>query len=127
MRSEPSVMVIDDNPDARLVLKKLLEAAGYDVACAGDGREALSQLRQEGPPGVILLDLSMPGMDGRQFRQQQLRDPGLADIPVVLVSGEEDLSRAAAALGVDAYLPKPVEGRGLLQTVHALCEGNLVD
>jgi CheY-like chemotaxis protein len=120
-------MVVDDNPDARVAMRKLLEAAGYDVSCAADGQEALSQLRQDGPPGVILLDLTMPGMDGRQFRQHQLQDPDLADIPVVLVSGEEDLPRAAASLGVSAYFPKPVESYGLLRAVHALCEGDPAD
>jgi CheY-like chemotaxis protein len=117
------VEVIDDNPDACIVLKKLLEAAGYEVTCAADGREALTHLGQEGPPGVILLDLSLAGMDGRQFRRWQLQDPDLADIPVVLVSGEEDLPWSAASLEVDAYFPKPVESYGLLRTVHALCEG----
>src|SRR5207248_1901632 len=100
----PSVMVVDDNPDVRGFMQTLLEAAGYDVSCAVNGRDALSRLRQGRLPCAIVLDLSMPDRDGWQFREQQLEDPGLADIPVVLVSGEEELPRAAATLGVAVYI-----------------------
>jgi len=118
----PSVMVVDDNPKVCGLMQALLEADGFAVTCAANGQEALSHLRQEGPPSVILLDLSMPVMDGRQFRRRQLEDPELADIPVVLVSGEEDLPGAAASLGASAYFAKPVEAPGLLRAVHALCQ-----
>ena len=76
--------------DARWALKALLEAAGYRVTCAAHGGEALAYLRQGRPPRAILLDLSMPVMDGWTFRKQQQRVAAWAVIPVVLLSAQND-------------------------------------
>lgn len=80
------------------------------MATASDGAEALSYLRSARESvAIILLDLVMPEVDGWSFRRQQLADPALATIPVVIVSGEHDVCLVAASLGVADFLRKPVE------------------
>lgn len=103
------VMVVDDDESTRECLKMLLESHGYDVITAGNGDEALVSLREGPEPGLILLDVMMPGMDGCQLRQRLEGEPRLADIPVVLCSCCTDLADIAARIGVTAYLRKPVD------------------
>jgi CheY-like chemotaxis protein len=80
------VMLIDDDEDIRTVLSEALQDVGYEICCAASGREALTRLRSGYRPALILLDLMMPIMDGWQFRQEQLENPELAPIPVVVIS-----------------------------------------
>jgi CheY-like chemotaxis protein len=117
------ILVVEDNAAARDALAALLEAAGYPVACAADGREALDHLGGPDRPCLILLDLSMPVMDGWEFLARQRRSPSLAHVPVILVSAEGDLPRLAASLGVAGYFPKPVEADGLLRAIRVLDGG----
>jgi CheY-like chemotaxis protein len=73
--------------------------------------------KRPGKPALILLDLTMPGMNGWDFRREQLRDPALAGIPVVVMTGYEDYGDAVANLRADGHLQKPVrpeELRGVL-------------
>jgi CheY-like chemotaxis protein len=93
------------------------------VACAANGREALDHLGGPDRPCLILLDLSMPVMDGWEFLARQRRSPLLAHIPVILVSAEGDLPRLATSLGVAGYFPKPVEAGGLLRAIRVLGGG----
>jgi CheY-like chemotaxis protein len=80
------VLIIDNDEDVRLSLTDMLEDHGYSVQVAADGAAGLALLRSGYRPCVILLDLAMPGMDGWDFRAAQLREPALADIPVVVMS-----------------------------------------
>jgi CheY-like chemotaxis protein len=80
-----SVLVVEDDAATREALTLFLEREGYRVVAAPDGRQALERLRGPVTPDLILLDLSMPVMDGWRFREEQRRDPSLADVPVVLV------------------------------------------
>jgi CheY-like chemotaxis protein len=113
-----SVLVVDDNPDLREALTFVLEAEGYTVTAASDGREALERLHNGGPlPRVILLDLSMPNMDGSAFRQHQLQDPRLARIPLVVCSGERGARDAALRLGANGYIAKPMDVDTVLQAL----------
>jgi len=113
------ILVVDDDPDIRDSLKEVLEDEGYTVNSVANGREALDYLRRSPRPCVILLDLMMPVMDGWQFRQEQIRDATLADIPVIVVSaaGRERLEKIHA----DAYLSKPVDLDELLGCVTQFC------
>jgi CheY-like chemotaxis protein len=122
MGSDKLILVVEDDSTTRLAMKTLLEAAGYRVACASNGREALDHLRRAEPPWLILTDLSMPVMTGWQFRREQQQDPALSRIPVVVLSAEGDLPRIAAGLGVAGHLPKPVEFDGLLEAIRVLGE-----
>jgi CheY-like chemotaxis protein len=93
------ILIVDDDSDTREGLSLAMEAAGYSVRTARDGVEALKVLRQC-RPDLILLDLVMPTMDGWTFRMQQLRDPALADIPVVVLAGcNVATGRASSRLG----------------------------
>ena len=75
------ILVVDDDPDIRDSLREVLEDEGYEVACVGNGREALDHLKTANPrPCVILLDLMMPVMDGWQFRKEQKQDAEIAGI-----------------------------------------------
>jgi CheY-like chemotaxis protein len=114
------VLIVEDDPVARELLRTFLQAAGYAVVCAENGREALERLREGERPVVIFLDLKMPVMSGWQFREEQRRDPRLSAIPVVVFSGGDDGDSAAAALGAAAYLPKPIDPEQLLAAVYRL-------
>ena len=78
-----TVLVVEDDPDSRESLSEYLVQKGYQVTQAANGREALDRLRQQdGQPSLILLDFSLPVMNGWEFRDLQVHDPRLADIPV---------------------------------------------
>jgi CheY-like chemotaxis protein len=100
------VLVIDDDLDSRTLLEMALSVAGYPVASARNGAEALAIARRD-HPSVILLDLMMPVMDGYAFREAQLREPSIADIPVICVSGRHDAEIAAQQLNTVACISKP--------------------
>jgi CheY-like chemotaxis protein len=116
-----SVLLVDDDWQTRYGLRLALEAAGYDVHEATDGSHALAQLRQGAAPDLILLDLVMPVMNGWEFRDEQVRDPRLARIPVVVFSAAYESSpRAAESLGVVRVLQKPVDCNEALATISDL-------
>jgi CheY-like chemotaxis protein len=116
------VLVVDDDREIRESLIEVLEEAGYEAVGAADGREALAQLRDpEDRWCVVLLDLMMPNMDGREFRTEQLLDPSLAPIPVVIVSAMNDVAATAEELKVAAHLTKPIPLVDLVQVVDRFC------
>jgi CheY-like chemotaxis protein len=116
--SNPSVLVVEDDDSARRLVAETLRHNGYTVHEARDGREGLKKL-QAHRPSVILLDLSMPRMDGRQFRtaQQKLADPELARVPVIVVSGVDDARAQAREIGAKGIIVKPVDPDRLLKHV----------
>ena len=114
----PRILVVDDDESARFVLRGYLEDAGYDVDCAVNGRAALDHLREGKPPALILLDLGMPEMDGREFLERQGQDAAIAGIPVVLLSGSPDLAESAAACKTAGYFRKPFMYIHLLEAVR---------
>jgi CheY-like chemotaxis protein len=114
------ILIVDDDPGQRMDCREYLEQAGFVVDDAGDGRKALRRLAagDEALPGLILLDLSMPFMDGWDFMSTLRSQPRLASIPVALMSAYEADSEIQNA--VAAYLRKPVEPEQLLATVRSL-------
>ena len=117
-----SILVVEDDCDIRSALCSILSEEGYDVACASDGREAISSLKSGERPAVILLDLMMPVMSGADFRRAQLGDPQLADIPVVVLTADGRLIEAAQALGAAAAFSKPFELDALLDAIARVME-----
>ena len=116
-----TVLVIDDDEDLRATIKDVLEDQGFAVASAANGREALDMLlRDESQPALILLDLTMPEMDGWAFRREQQKVPRLAEIPVVLFSGNVDVGQAALSLNAAATMTKPLRLDGLVTLVDQL-------
>jgi len=117
-----TVLVVDDDRDIRDVLTDALEAEGYRVITAPDGQEALDWLRASTVrPCVILLDLMMPRMDGLQFRTEQLNEPLLAAVPVIVLSADPSVIATAKSLNFAGSLRKPVPLEALLAAVHAHC------
>lgn len=116
------ILVVDDDPEIRETVIEVLEDAGYEVVGARDGVEALAQLRDpEDRWCVVLLDLMMPNMDGRTFRQEQLQDPVISPIPVVIVSANSDVEEAAKELQVAAHVTKPLRLTELVTIVNRFC------
>jgi CheY-like chemotaxis protein len=115
-------MVVDDNPVCRDVLGILLRGEGYAVWEAANGRQALERLRAGPPPGLIVLDLDMPVVDGPTFRAAQLRDPALADIPVVVLTGGSSPGDAAMR-DIAGYMVKPANLDEVLSQVRRFCPG----
>ena len=119
--AKPSVLVVDDDEDIRSTIRDVLGDQGFTVACAANGREALEMLISgQSKPALILLDLTMPEMDGWTFRQEQQKVPRLAQIPVVLFSGHHDAARAAQSLNAVALMTKPLRLEGLVTLVEQL-------
>ncbi len=114
------ILVVDDNDALRENLAELLESEGYEVAVAEDGGRALARLAGEWLPHVIVLDLLMPGMDGRDLVARIRRDPRLAGVRVILTSGLPSSSLRSSD-AVDAYLAKPFGVKDLLATLASLC------
>jgi len=113
-----TVLVVDDNPHVLDGMRKLLESGGYRVLAAANGRAALALLRGGEQPGLVILDLAMAGMDGWDFRAEQLRDARLAAIPVIVASADP-LAPLAQNMGVSAVMAKPVDPKKLLEAVAA--------
>ena len=109
MTAGASVLVVDDDPVIRSMLTASLQASGHRVTTADSGSRALDLVRAEGFD-VVLLDVLMPGMNGDQVLEQ-LKDPRLRHIPVIMVTGLEDVGSAVRCieLGADDYLPKPID------------------
>jgi CheY-like chemotaxis protein len=115
------VLVVDDDRDIRDSLVELLVDHGYRALGASNGREALELLRSGGDqPCLILLDLMMPVMDGREFREEQLKNPAWTAIPVIVISAYNDVADQARALAVD-HLRKPLAMRPLMDAVRRYC------
>ena len=116
-----SVLVVDDDDDLRETICDVLSDEGIEFASAANGEEALAYLRSAPLPSMILLDLSMPVMDGVTFREIQRADPALAGIPVVVFSAAASVAEKVRDLGVDMVLKKPLKLDQLLAIVENYC------
>lgn len=111
-RNGTRLLVVDDSGTVLSVLRRMLKQAGVHVATASSGEDALNSILAQ-RPDVILLDIVMPGMDGFSVLRSLRRDPGTRDIPVIMMSGNEQATEQyyAQRIGADAFLRKPF-GRG---------------
>jgi CheY-like chemotaxis protein len=116
-----SILVVEDDEDVRGALAAFLEGEGYRVVEAADGQQALERLRTPGSFCLILLDLFMPVMNGWAFRAEQLRDPELASIPVVVFSADAGTPQKAEQLGAAGHVVKPIDFERLLALVGQHC------
>jgi DNA-binding response OmpR family regulator len=115
-----SVLVVDDSPSVRQLLREYLEGQGIRVATAANGREGLVEARRQ-RPDVILLDLGMPEVDGYDFLRQYRRDGG-AGAPVLIITSREEEADAVLGLelGADDYVVKPFRMRELVARIRAV-------
>jgi CheY-like chemotaxis protein len=121
--ARPHVLLVEDDPDTREVLRLILEADGMEVTAAQDGLDALVRLeeihrRNQLTPCAIVLDYMMPRFSGAQFRDRQLANREIADVPVILVSAVSDLESHAEAMHPYAVLQKPVDPDELTAAVR---------
>lgn len=115
------LLIVDDDDDLRDTMADLFRDEGFSVATARDGRQALAYLATHAAPCLILLDLMMPVMSGEEFRQAQLGDARLADIPVVVLSASHDGQALASQMNASAFLAKPPRIEALIETVARYC------
>lgn len=115
---QKKILVIDDSPDSQSLLRTLFEANGHFVHMAPNGRDALTLLAELSElPSLILLDARMPIMDGFQFRTEQKNNARICDIPVIVMSGEENLDMDEMMRMPEAVMKKPLEMTSLLDCV----------
>ena len=124
-----TILLIDDDDDCRMIVRDAIAQCkvSNSVYEARNGLEAIDLLKQSGTttgmprPGLIYLDIEMPGMDGQATLLQIKSDPALRDIPVVMMTGVSDEAqmKAAAAAGANSYTLKPANAEQFLRTVLA--------
>ena len=115
----PTVLVAEDNVDQRSLYAAILTGAGYRVLEAGDGSEAVALARKE-QPGLVLMDVTMPGTSGWNAVRTLKDDPATHPIPIIVVTGLASAwdRDASLASGCDEYLAKPVPPVRLLEEVR---------
>jgi CheY-like chemotaxis protein len=118
--AQPSVLVVDDS-EAILAFARAVLASAYTVATARNGREGLESIRQA-RPDLVVLDLSMPEMDGEEVLARLQGDPELSTLPVIIMSSEEARARACVGRGAQACLIKPVAAGDLSTLVGTTLE-----
>jgi two-component system, chemotaxis family, chemotaxis protein CheY len=118
------ILVVDDDPDILEALSEILEAEGFEIRRARNGKEALERL-EPAPPQLILLDLMMPVMDGWEFAQRMRQKPvAISSIPLIVLSADRNVGSKALEIGAVGHLAKPFELNDLLEMVRrALKEG----
>jgi CheY-like chemotaxis protein len=120
-----TILLVDDDFAILDGVSEFLDGEGYSVVSASNGVDALNQLRGGLRVDAIVLDVMMPTMDGWDFRAEQLADPCLRDIPVVVISAcgfaRETLQHQFDASHV---LPKPLDLGGFLRALQTACDGN---
>lgn len=110
------ILVVDDDPDILEALSEILEAEGFEIRRARNGKEALERLEPD-PPKLILLDLMMPVMDGWEFAQRLRQRGALASIPIIVLSADRNVGSKALDIGAVGHLAKPFELNDLLDMV----------
>jgi CheY-like chemotaxis protein len=113
------VLIVDDDEDIGETISLILGTRGYRTSVARDGAEALQLMQTQPLPEVVLLDMMMPGMNGEDFRAAQLKDARIANVPVVLMTGDGRAQEKAARLGVSRFLRKPIAINDLIEVIAA--------
>jgi len=121
LRVMPKILVVDDEPDAVELIKFNLKAAGYEVATAADGDEALKKARAV-LPDLIVLDLMLPEVDGLEVCKILRRDPKVSAIPIIMLTAKAaEIDRVLGLeLGADDYVTKPFSPRELVLRIKRL-------
>ena len=117
------ITVIDDEKDLVETIKSFLGIRGYDISFAYNGEDGLKVIREE-KPDVVVLDVMMPKMDGRDVLVQMKKEETLKDIPVLLLTAkEEDIHREyCIEMGAYEFIPKPYNGKILLRQIDKIFE-----
>ncbi|MBK8984522.1 MAG: response regulator [Chloroflexi bacterium] len=118
-----SVLIVDDEPMARTLLRLMLVRAGFNVAEAEDGYDALNKVKQS-QPDIVLLDVMMPGMDGFAVCEKLRRGKETSTLPIIMLSAKTDLDSINKGLRVGAtkYLTKPISPEDLTHHVREVLD-----
>ncbi len=123
MNTKGTVLYVEDNPENRMLIRRVLEAEGFRVVLAANATEALQILQQENPQ-IVLMDISMPDVDGYTLTARIKSTPGFEKLPVIALTanvmrGEQE--RALKA-GCDGYIQKPVDIDLLSQQIESFLQ-----
>ncbi len=124
MDQRRTILYVEDNPDNKILVRRVLEAHGYSVVDADDGLSGI-RLAQEIKPDLILMDINLPGMDGYEAATKIKSIPALRHVPIVALTAnvmQGDRERSLAA-GCDGYLPKPIDIDQLVEQIEAFLAG----
>jgi CheY-like chemotaxis protein len=110
----PRILVVDDEPTQRILLRRIFERAGHEVSDACDGAAALRAVG-ESPPDLVVTDMMMPVMDGAELIRRLRAEPATAGIPILAASGDSHL-----AVSADAVVPKPYSWQHLVEVADGL-------
>ena len=107
---QPKILLVEDTEDNRFMMRRLLEMDGYEVVEARNGQEAVHLAEQE-KPQLVLMDLSLPVIDGLAATRLVRRIPGLKETPIIAVSAHDtaDFKEDALAAGCNSYITKPID------------------
>lgn len=116
------ILIIDDDVEIRESLTDILHDEGYHVVAASNGKEGLDYLSTTSKlPCLVLIDLMMPVLDGKGFREEQFKNPNISEIPTVLFSADGQLDKKALSIGFKDYLKKPIDLEELLVIAERYC------
>ena len=117
--TKPIILLVEDLDDNATLVRKVLTARGYEVLWANTGQRGLD-MASEHPPGLILLDLGLPDIDGQTLVRYFRNMPELDDVPIIVVTAwpEETAKKMVTAYGCNGYIGKPVDIHLLSDTVN---------
>ena len=121
--SGEKILLVDDDQDFAQLLEFDLRKKGYNVARAGNGEEGLEKVKTENP-GLIILDIKMPKMDGYTFVRRLKKEPDSKDIPVIVLTSYEPMKDMFQLEGVSDYFVKSANMEALLKVVEKYLKGD---
>ena len=123
--NKKKVLIVDDEPNVRQLVSKIL-SRDYTVIEARDGEEALNVVRSQ-KPGIVIMDMMMPKMDGLTACYAIRKDPATKSIPVVMLTAiDQELNKklSTTVMGASKYMTKPFNAQELLETIKQLLDGS---
>jgi CheY-like chemotaxis protein len=118
------ILLVEDDDDTRELMAELLRTEGYTVDVASNGALALELLRKGDAPALVIADMHMPVMNGRELLRRLRDEPGLAAVPIVILSGDATRDRDVLKGGASGLVSKPVSIEMLLATVRRFLAGS---
>lgn len=117
MNEKPVILVVDDDGPILALMRSLLKEFGFQPVTAADGMQAVDVARQQ-RPALVLLDKNMPGMPGAEVIRKLRDEPGLEQLPILILSGERLSGRELAELGADGAVQKPFDVTLLIEQIR---------